>query len=252
MRSAGLPGNPVTGPIVVETAEPGDVLAVEIHNIECDDLGYFGYWPFVYHLADWFPEPVTDLVAIRDGHVDYTLASMAGPHRVCIPLRPMVGCIGTAPSVAVPTTSDAGLFGGNLDTPELGPGATIYLPVAVPGAWLYLGDCHPFQGDGELAGCEMRAVVTASARVLKKETRASHGVRIETPTHLIAVGADRPAESAQWLAIREMIEWLSQRHAWSRDDARRFLTLASNVRPGQMQAGPYTMRVIVLKSLLPG
>jgi acetamidase/formamidase len=252
MRAAGLPGNPVTGPILVDGAEPGDRLAVTIHTIEADDLGYFGYWPFIYHLADWFPEPVTDLVTIRDRHVEYTLASAAGPHVVRVPLSPMVGCIGTAPALAVPTTSDAGTFGGNLDTPELGPGATIHLPVSVPGAYLYLGDCHPFQGDGELAGCEMRATVTASVQLLKGRPLPGPGVRIETSTHLVAVGADRPAESAQWLAIRAMIEWLCERHLWSRDDARRFLTLASDVRPGQMQAGPYTMRVIVPKGLLPG
>ena len=63
----------MTGPIHVAGAEPGDVLAVHIREMECDTLGFFGHWPMLYHLQDWLHEPVTDLVDIRDGHVHYTL-----------------------------------------------------------------------------------------------------------------------------------------------------------------------------------
>src|SRR5262245_11482116 len=73
-------GNPVTGPIEIAGAEPGDTLAVHIHAMECDTLGYFGYWPFIYHLQDWFSEPVTELVDIREGVVSYTMETAAGPH----------------------------------------------------------------------------------------------------------------------------------------------------------------------------
>src|SRR3954469_12359140 len=105
LRSSGEHyGNPGTGPLWIEGAEPGDVLAVRLHAMECDTLGYFGYWPFIYHLQDWFQEPVTQLVEIRDGVVSYTLPTKAGPHTVRIPTRPMIGCIGTAPELEVPTT----------------------------------------------------------------------------------------------------------------------------------------------------
>src|SRR5262249_16373994 len=62
-------GNPVTGPVWVEGAVPGDVLAVRLHEIWCDTLGFFGFWPFVYHLQDWLDEPFTGLVEIRDCEV---------------------------------------------------------------------------------------------------------------------------------------------------------------------------------------
>jgi acetamidase/formamidase len=155
-------GNPVTGPLWIEGAAPGDTLAVSLHAMECDTLGFFGYWPFIYHLQDWFEEPFTGLVDIQGGAVSYTMQTQSGPHRIRIPTRPMAGCIGTAPELAVPTTSDAGRFGGNLDVPEVCPHSTIYLPVSVPGGYLYLGDCHPYQGDGELAGCEMRSLIRLS------------------------------------------------------------------------------------------
>jgi amidase len=251
LRAKGLPGNPVTGPVYVETAGPGDTLAVDLHAVEPDTLGYFGHWPFLYHLSDWITEPVTGLVAIRDGHVEYTLQTASGPHEVRIPLRPMAGCIGVAPDLAVPTTSDAGRYGGNLDVPEVCAGSTVYLPVLVPGAFLYAGDCHPYQGDGEVSGCEMRAELELSVRVLKGGPRPAYGPRIETATHLVAVGADRPAESAQWLAVREMILWLGERHGWTKAEARDFLALVGDLRPGQVQAGPYTMRLIVPKAMLP-
>jgi amidase len=244
-------GNPVTGPIEVEGIEPGDTLAVRILAMECDTLGYFGYWPFLYHLQDWYAEPVTRLVDIRDGHVEYTMQTAAGAHAIRIPTRPMIGCIGTAPPLEVPTTAQAGRFGGNLDVPEVCPGSVVYLPVALPGARLFLGDCHPYQGDGEVSGCEMRSLVRLSAEGRKGWTRGQSCPRVETPTHLVTVGIGSPAESAQWQAIREMILWLEERHGWSKDDARMLLALTGDVRPGQMQVTPYTMRLLVPKEHLP-
>jgi acetamidase/formamidase len=251
MRSKGYYGNPVTGPIQVAGAEPGDTLAVHIHAMECDTLGYFGYWPFLYHLQDWITEPVTELVDITDQEVRFTLATAAGPHTVRIPTRPMIGCIGTAPGLEVPTTGNAGRFGGNLDVPEVGPGNIVYLPVQVSGGMLFLGDCHPYQGDGEVSGCEMRSVVTLSVRVRKGWTKSQACPRVETPTGLLTIGIGSPAETAQWQAIREMIVWLEERHGWTKEDARRLLALTGDVRPGQMQVIPYTMRLIVPKEYLP-
>lgn len=244
-------GNPVTGPIWVEGAAPGDTLAVRLHSLECDTLGFFGYWPFVYHLQDWLAEPVTRLVDIRDGAVSYTMQTKAGPHTVRIPVAPMAGCIGTAPELEVPTTAQAGRFGGNLDVPEVCPGSIIHLPVSVPGGYLYLGDCHPYQGDGELSGCEMRSVARLSVEVRKPWQNAPLCVRVETPTHLVSVGVGSPAEYAQWQAIRDMILWLSERHGWTKDDARTLLALTGDVRPGQMLVVPYTVRLCVAKEHLP-
>jgi acetamidase/formamidase len=244
-------GNPVTGPIHVAGAEPGDTLAVQIEAMECDTLGFYCYWPFVYHLQDWFSKPITELVEIRDGAVHSTLQTASGPHSLRIPVRPMIGCIGTAPPLEVPTTASAGRFGGNFDVPEMAPGSTIYFPVGVPGGRLFLGDCHPYQGDGEVSGCEMRALVTLSVRVLKGWAHPAAWPRIETASHLVTLGAASPAENAQWIAVREMILWLEQRHGWSKDDARRLLTLTGDLRPGQIQVHPYTMRLIVAKEHLP-
>ncbi|WP_437222812.1 acetamidase/formamidase family protein [Planctomicrobium sp. SH661] len=250
-RSSPYYGNPVTGPVFVEGAMPGDTLAVRIEEMKCDTLGYFGYWPMTYGLEDWLSEPVTELVDIQQGFVNCTLQMATGPHSLQIPVRPMIGCIGTAPSSETPGTNTAGPFGGNLDVPEVSPGNTIYLPVSVPGGMLFLGDCHPYQGDGEVSGCEMRASVTVTVDVLRNWSRNMVWPRIETPSHLVTIGAGCPAEHAQWLAIREMILWLEERYGWTKADARKLLSVTGDLRPGQMLAVPYTMRFCVPKEHLP-
>src|SRR5262249_32998046 len=73
LRARGYHGNPGPGPVSAEGAERGDTLPVTTHAMECDALGFFGYWPFVYHLQDWFREPMTGLVEIRDSQVHYEL-----------------------------------------------------------------------------------------------------------------------------------------------------------------------------------
>jgi acetamidase/formamidase len=251
MRARGYHGNPVTGPIAIEEAEPGDTLAVHIQAMKCDSLGYTGYWPFLYHLDDWLTEPVTELVEIRDGQVIYNLQTRSGIQPLRMQARPMIGTIGTAPALEAIASGSMGRHGGNLDVPEIAPGSTIYLPVLVPGALLFLGDCHACQGDGEVSGVEMRSEVTLSATVLKRWTRSMAWIRVETATHLVSVACDRPLESAQWLAIREMILWLEERHGWTKAEARLFLNLVSDLRPGQAQVGLYSMRLLVPKSQLP-
>jgi acetamidase/formamidase len=245
-------GNPVTGPVYIEGASPGDTLAVRIHEVQCDTLGYMGYWPSIYHLQDWLSEPVTHFVKIRDGFVWFDLPTAAGVHSLKIPVQPMIGCIGTAPDLEVLSGGRASRHGGNLDTPEVAAGSTVYLPVGVEGGLLYLGDCHPYQGDGEVSGCEMRADVVLSVEVLKDGSMADQQFpRVETAENLVTVGAGCPAELAQWQAIREMMRWLCQRHGWKREDARSFLAMVGDLRPGQLQSGDYTMRMIVPKSYLP-
>ena len=92
MRKRGYHGNPVTGPIFVEGAQPGDTLAVHILEQKCDTLGYMGYWPFLFHLEDFFDQPSTVLCEIRDGKV------IVFDDEIEIPVRPMIGTIGVAPA----------------------------------------------------------------------------------------------------------------------------------------------------------
>ncbi len=244
MRERGWYGNPVTGPIYVEEAEPGDTLAVTIHDIECDDLGFMPYWPFLFHLEDFFSEPRTELVPIQDGHVHLKGVPP-------IPVRPMIGTIGVAPAMEAILSGGMGSHAGNLDAEEVCKGSTIYLPVFVPGALLALGDAHAVQSDGELGSVEMRSVVTLSCEVIKGRNKAMRWPRIVTTDSIVTVAVGRPLEDALRSALREMILWLEEEFGLSKHEAYLLIGAAGHSRPGQAQVGLFSMRCIVPKACLP-
>jgi amidase len=244
MRRRGYHGNPVTGPIYVEGAEPGDTLAVHIHSQECDTLGYQGFWPWLFHLEDFFDKPSTVLREIRDGKVIFS-------DEIQIPVRPMIGTIGTAPAVEAILSGGMGRHGGNLDTEEVCAGSTIYLPVNVEGGLLALGDCHAIQGDGEVNEVEMRSVVTLSCEVIKGRSPVMTWPRIETPDTLVAVAVACPLEEALRLALRDMILWMEELTGMSKHDAYLLVGIAGHVRPGQAQVPLFSMRCLMPRQFLP-
>lgn len=244
MRRRGYYGNPVTGPIYVEGAQPGDTLAVHILAQECDSIGYMGYWPWLFHLEDFFDRPDTTLVEIRDGHVLFG-------EILRIPVRPVIGTIGTTPPVEAVLSGGMGRHGGNLDTQEVCAGSTVYLPVEVEGALLGLGDCHAIQSDGELNEEEMRSVVTLRCDVIKGRSPVMSWPRIETPDSLVTVAMASPLEEAARLSLREMILWVEELTGLSKRESYYLVGLAGHARPGQVQVPLYSMRCIVPKQYLP-
>lgn len=243
MQRTGWYGNPVTGPIYVNGARSGDTLAVHIHDMTCDDLGWIPVWPFLFHLDSVLEKPETLLVEIRDGFVQL-------PGGARVPVRPMIGTIGTAPAMEAILSGGMGKHGGNLDAEEVRPGSTIYLPVNVDGALLSLGDCHAVQSDGELASVEMRSDVTLSCEVLGGRSPMMIWPRIETADHLVTVAVGRPLEEALWAALKDLIGWVVERTGLSNRDAYALIGTAGQARPGQAQVGLYSMRCMVPKEFL--
>jgi acetamidase/formamidase len=244
MRRQGYYGNPVTGPIYVEGAQPGDTLAVRIHAQECDTLGYQGYWPWLFHLEDFFDKPSTVLREIRDGKVIFN-------DEIHIPVRPMIGTIGTAPAVEAILSGGMGRHGGNLDAEEVRAGSTLYLPVNVEGALLALGDCHAIQSDGEMNEIEMRSIVTLSCDVIQGRSPVMSWPRIETADLLVTVAVASPLEEALRLAMRDMILWMEELASMSKHDAYLLLGIAGHARPGQAQVSLYSMRCLMPKEFMP-
>lgn len=157
--------NPVTGPIFVEGAQPGDALIVEILELDVDAWGWTANIPGFGLLADRFTAPALRTSRIVDGSIElFTGARISSV--------PMIGTIGVAPaepgtfSVVPPTR-----YGGNMDIRHVGAGATLYLPVAVPGALLSLGDGHAAQGDGELCGTAIETSAVATLRISLERQR---------------------------------------------------------------------------------
>ncbi len=136
--------NPATGPIYIEGAEPGDVLTAEILRIDLGARGYTLVKPDFGVIRGVVERPVARFADVKDGAIDF-----AG---VRLPVRPMVGVIATAPDGEPVGTAYVGRHGGNLDCNLIAEGATVHLPVRVPGALFYIGDVHAVMGDGEVSG----------------------------------------------------------------------------------------------------
>ncbi len=238
-RNNGKFKHPLTGPIQVLGAEPGDVLAVTIEQIVPDSFGFTATWPFLQ--PDWFDEPVTKFVAIRDGWVHYD-------DRIKFPVRPMIGCLGCTPPPASGFSGAPGPYGGNMDCPDVCPGNTLLLPVGVPGGGFYLGDVHAAQADGEFCGgaIEVRADVTLTLAVRKDKPPRMTWPRIETSDALVVVASATHLEDALNQAVRDLCYWLNDDYGYSLVDA---FMLASQVADGRAcqvlpnTEGPHVIRV---------
>ncbi|HEY1497414.1 MAG TPA: acetamidase/formamidase family protein [Candidatus Solibacter sp.] len=214
-----LGGNPETGPFYVETAAPGDTLAVHLTRLKLNRDWAESDDGLVWRALD------TDLaVKMKDGgktvrwHLDLQ-RGVASPEKpsehlagYSVPLRPMLGCIATAPNAAqaAPGTGDSGRWGGNMDFNEIVEGATVFLPVNVPGAMLYLGDGHAAQGDGELNGNALETSMDVEFTVDVLPKKRISGPRVESTTHIMAMGLAGSLDEAIRSATYGMAQWLEQ------------------------------------------
>ena len=212
--------NAVTGPVFIEGAEPGDVLAVTVHDITFPGGGWSVYLPGAGALAgvmgeDWMTRPI-DIV---DGEAVLT-------DGLRCPIQPMIGCIGVAPaegemSVVMPSYPT----GGNMDLTDAAPGSTVYLPVQVPGALLSIGDLHAVMARGEstFVAIEAAGVATVSVDVIKPEEDSSwkgmRATRVETPEEFVFVGIGDPVQQSIENAYQELFRYLTLDKGFSKDDA---------------------------------
>ena len=231
--------NPLTGPIFVEGAEPGDVLAVRIGEIRPTLGQCFTKTDEPKQLCEWLGSDCphgTHACEIRDGLIYWS-------DSITIPYAPMLGCIGTAPDWGSPTTIPAGPHGGNMDIVETGPGSTVSLPVFCPGGLLYLGDAHAAMGHGELSatGLEMPAETTITVDLIKKKRLA--WPRIETADEIMAVVSGCPMERSIARAYAELILWMEAEHGWNRWRAYDLLTHVGRISIGYYGIGTVAAKV---------
>jgi acetamidase/formamidase len=214
-----LGGNPQTGPFYIETAMPGDVLVVRLNRVRLNrdwaisDDGIVGRAldsEFAVKMKDGFKNVRWRLdrqrgVAMLEKPTEH-LANFT------VPVRPMLGCIAVAPGfgAAAPATGDSGRYGGNMDFNEIVEGATVYLPIAQPGALLYIGDGHAAQGDGELNGNALETSMDVEFTVDVISSKLLNTPRVESPTHIMTVGLGGMLEDALRAATASLGQWLEQ------------------------------------------
>jgi acetamidase/formamidase len=232
-------GNPQTGPIWVEGAKPGDSLAVRIEDIQ-PSIGQCATRTSDPHqLTEWLGDHCphgTHVCTIQNGVIHWS-------DRITIPYRPMLGCIGTAPAMGVPTTIPAGVHGGNMDIIETAPGSTIHLPVFVEGAFLYLGDAHAAMGHGELSasGLEMPSHTTITI-----ELRRGHTIpapRIENDDEIMTIATGCPMERSIAQSYAWLILWMESEFEWDRWRAYDLLTHAGAISVGYYAFGTVATKI---------
>ncbi len=209
--------NPETGPFYIEGAEPGDTLVVHLLRLETNrSTGYSGSLLAPYSVDPGFlrtealreAKQLTWQIDKQKGVATLEPGDYKGP-RLELPLRPMLGCIGTAPAnnAAIPTSSPDN-FGGNMDYNGMGEGVTVMLPVFEPGALLFLGDGHGRQGDGEVTGgaIETSLDVDFSVDLIKK--KRINWPRLENSDFIMVLGSSRAINEAMQHATTELMRWL--------------------------------------------
>jgi len=245
-----LPGHILTGPIAVNDAEPGDVLEVHILDVKPrQDWGYNLIRPLAGTLPDDFHE--TRLL-----NIPLDLKRMVGrlPWGLDLPLNPFFGVMGVAPPPAWGRISSLvpRAMGGNLDNKELVPGATLYLPVFVPGALFSCGDGHGAQGDGEVCVTAIETALQGRFRLTVRKDMRLDSPRAETPTHYMTMAMDPDLDQCVVRALRDMIALLGETRNLSREDAYTLCSLAADLRVTQTVNGAKGIHCMIAKTVVHG
>lgn len=232
--------NPVTGPVYIEGARAGDVLQIDILNLAPRTEGWTALIPGFGLLADDFPEPWLHVWEIDKGLAHFV-------EGITVPVRPMCGVLGVAPAEAgehsiVPPRR----VGGNMDIPQLGVGATLYLPIEVDGALFSAGDTHAAQGDGEVCGTGIESSMDLDVRLTVRTDLSIDGPEYsvpdmsarETGAAYACTGIAPDLMDASKQAIRAMIRHLQRTTSLDERAAYALCSVAVNLRISQLVDAP--------------
>jgi len=241
--------HPLTGPIFVDGAEPGDALEIAIGPIEfLHTFGVEAVNPEGGVLPNEFKSATLRLIRWQRGDTSLRFAGAT------LRLAPFFGTIGVAPQASAGRVSSRapGNFGGNLDNKDLVTGSTLYLPVHVAGALLSIGDGHAMQGDGEVTGTAVETSLRGTFDIRVRKGAHLRWPRGETPTDYISMGLDPDLDEATKIATREMVDFLVAEKKLSREDAYILCSMAGNLHVTQAVDGTKGVHLTLSKAMFQG
>jgi amidase len=210
---------PLTGPVFVEDARPGDTLVVEVVKVKLDDDGFQLIGPNRAIVQDEVPDWTCYVVSIKGDRLQL-------PNGIELPIDPVIGTFGNAP--AGEPVKDANRLGGNQDIPAVCTGARLYLPVEVDGALFSLGDVHACQGDGEVVGApEIGAQVTVRISVQHGEQNDWCMIEDDKDWHTACPGSNEYEAARQ--AVFHNARFISRTYGIEFKDALIILTMIGRV-----------------------
>jgi acetamidase/formamidase len=246
--------NPQNGPIYVEGARKGDTLAVYIKSIKprgkqpvgttclIPEFGGLVGTADTAMLNPPLPERVKKLVIDKKG--------VHWSKKLILPYQPFIGTIGTSPEIEAITSLQPDYYGGNMDVPDVATNTVIYLPVNKEGAYLYLGDCHAAQGDGELCGVAIEHPTTTTIQVDLIKGWTISNPRLENDSFYMSIGSGRPMEDAVRRAYKDLINWMVSDWRYEKLEAYFLLTQCGRVRLGNMVDPKYSLGASIKKSII--
>jgi acetamidase/formamidase len=245
-------GHCLAGPIVVEGAQPGQFLAVELHSLRPAEWGYT--------IAGAHNELLgqhTGTGTGEPGFLSWTIDADAGTarnqHGFSLPTAPFLGVLGTAPSESgehstIPPRTGSG---GNIDCRELTTGSTLYLPVNVPGGYLCIGDGHAAQGDGEVGGTAIECGMTTELSVRIVEDVALDAVHALTSTARITFGFSADLNEATAAALNGMLTWLQALLEVDHVTALAYASVLVDLRITQVANRTWGVHAVLPKRMVP-
>lgn len=213
--------NPVTGPVYIEGAMPGDVLEVTIEEIRLKDRAIVTCQETYGHVGDFFTETTYKITPIRDNMVVFD-------RHLQIPCDPMVGVLGVTAKGQHINSNLNGVWGGNMDNTMMRQGVTLYLPIEVEGALAGTGDVHAVMGDGEMncSAVEAPAFVTLKFNV-RKDIRINEPV-LCTQTHFVTIATRPTADEAIRDSTREMFRYIKEHTELDPEEISMLMTAIGN------------------------
>lgn len=238
-RGVALRG-PLTGPIAVEGAEPGDVLEVRVLGLKFRaNYGVNGARPGgTGPLADITPRPWSKVY-----HIDPSRNVAKFSKSIEMPLQPHLGQMGVAPPPSMgklPSGPPTMVHGGNFDLREITVGSSVFFPVHVKGGIFTTGDPHALQGNGEVTGTTIECNIEGNLQFIVHKGRNLKVPRVETPSHYITIGVHDELDGAMRAATIEAQAFLAEKEGMDFFTSYSFLSLGADfcisraLRPGQM------------------
>jgi len=237
--------NPASGPLFINGAQPGDILSVRVDKIDVEDTGFL-----ICGEGSGVMGRVLKGTTVKVVHIKDDLALFSDD--ITLPLNKMIGVIGVAPMGEAIPCSTPDLHGGNMDCKEVREGATLLLPVNVPGALLAMGDLHAVMADGEIgvSGLEVSGEVTVTVDVIKgKELPLP---MILNDDYVMTLASDEDLDIAVDMAVANMINYLTGEHGFLTEDAVMLTSMVADVRICQVVDPKKTIRVEFPRRYLPG
>ena len=234
----------MAGPVYIEGAKPGDTLKIEVLDVDLPlDYGWIGASPGRGPLGDRIPE-------FRKSRVEITDRGVIFGGKVTMPVRPMMGRIGLAPKEQSRGSNERGEFGGSMGNTQITKGATVYLPVFQEGGLLTIGDCHAAMGDGEATASAVECALDATFKVSIEKSLTVTRPMVVTDSEVMTTGEGETMEAATRMAVNEMADLMVDKLGIDSTDAAMLIASAADVRTGLAGNPPYTMRVVVPRSML--